>query len=128
VQLPPSLEFDAAIAAEFFTLIRRESRRTSCANRAMASWFAPSVDALLRDLQSAGRAADPPIVDAAAQASGDCGLVYYRLHGSPRMYIRRTRGRYLNSLHEQLRTHAASGSSVWCIFDNTADHAPGTMP
>jgi uncharacterized protein YecE (DUF72 family) len=123
VQLPPSLEFDAAIAAEFFTLIRRESPANIVCEPRHASWFAPSVDALLRDLSIGRAAADPPIVDAAAQASGGCGLVYYRLHGSPRMYYSPYSSRYLNSLHEQLQTHAASGSSVWCIFDNTADHA-----
>lgn len=62
-------------------------------------------------------AADPAPVPAAADPAGWPDPIYYRLHGSPRMY-------YSGYEDERLAQMAASISprsgEVWCMFDNTA--------
>ncbi|MEO7726399.1 MAG: DUF72 domain-containing protein, partial [Burkholderiales bacterium] len=47
-------------------------------------------------------------------------VVYFRLHGSPRMYHSSYTASYLKRLGAKMKKIAASGRSVWCIFDNTA--------
>jgi uncharacterized protein YecE (DUF72 family) len=46
-------------------------------------------------------------------------LVYYRLHGSPRVYYSAYTSEYLDGLGQTLR-RAAATVPAWCIFDNTA--------
>jgi uncharacterized protein YecE (DUF72 family) len=48
--------------------------------------------------------------------------VYYRLHGSPRVYYSDYPPEYLDALAEKL-ARAAAGAEVWCVFDNTAEGA-----
>jgi hypothetical protein len=54
-----------------------------------------------------------------ASPGGTGGLVYYRLHGSPRMYYSTYDDAYLDKLAKELVT-AAAVRPTWCIFDNTA--------
>ena len=67
-------------------------------------------------------AADPAVVPAAAEPGGWDGLVYYRLHGSPKVYYSAYPDEYLEALAKTL-TRAAKSAEVWCIFDNTAAFA-----
>ena len=67
-------------------------------------------------------AADPAVVPAAAEPGGWDGMVYYRLHGSPKVYYSSYRDEYLETLAMTL-TRAAKAAAVWCIFDNTAAFA-----
>jgi uncharacterized protein YecE (DUF72 family) len=62
------------------------------------------------------------VVPAAAEPGGWGGLVYYRLHGSPKIYYSAYTDEYLESLGKTL-TQAARSAEVWCIFDNTAAFA-----
>ena len=64
-------------------------------------------------------AADPAVVPAAAEPGGWDGLVYYRLHGSPKMYYSAYPDEYLEALAKTLSGPRKS-ADVWCIFDNTA--------
>ena len=57
---------------------------------------------------------------AAAEPGGWPGVVYYRLHGSPRMYYSSYSPEFLRSLAERLTMYARPENPVWCIFDNTA--------
>ena len=50
------------------------------------------------------------------------GLVYYRLHGSPKVYYSSYPDGYLEALAKTL-VRAAKSADVWCIFDNTAAFA-----
>ncbi len=65
-------------------------------------------------------AADPALVPAAAAPGAWPGIVYYRLHGSPRMYFSSYSDAYLKALAARLGALARSKAPVWCIFDNTA--------
>jgi uncharacterized protein YecE (DUF72 family) len=45
--------------------------------------------------------------------------VYYRLHGSPRIYYSSYQDDYLESLAGRLRQFRRRRVPTWCIFDNT---------
>ena len=67
-------------------------------------------------------AADPAVVPEAAGPGGWDGLIYYRLHGSPKVYFSAYPDEYLEALARSL-AQAAKSAEVWCIFDNTAAFA-----
>jgi uncharacterized protein YecE (DUF72 family) len=109
VQLPPSLAFDAPVA------VALEPRH--------ASWFTPDVHAWLAGHRIARVLADP-VRHAPGQSPGGWpGLVYLRLHGSPRVYYSSYETQVLQALAVRLREAADAGADVWCIFDNTAGQA-----
>lgn len=121
VQLPPSLTFDPAVAADFFATLTRTIPAAAVCEPRHLSWFTPEADALLAQHRVARVAADPALCDDAARPGGWTGLAYYRLHGSPQIY----RSPYSD---EQVRTLAAqiaqsSAAESWVIFDNTASGA-----
>jgi len=47
-------------------------------------------------------------------------LVYYRLHGSPRVYWSDYPPDYLEQLSGELIAASEGAADVWCVFDNTA--------
>ena len=51
---------------------------------------------------------------------GFAETVYYRWHGSPRMYYSAYSEAQLAALAQQMRAHAGE---VWVVFDNTASGA-----
>jgi uncharacterized protein YecE (DUF72 family) len=115
VQLPPSLAFDTRLAISFFTMLRdRHTGEVACEPR-HPSWFTPAVSTLLADFQIARVAADPARVPEAAIPGGWPGLVYYRLHGSPRTYYSSYSDEFLRTLATKL-----TAPNTWVIFDNTA--------
>lgn len=127
VQLPPSLAFDGAVAQDFLSLLReRCSGQVVCEPR-HPSWFAPEAEQLLLRFQVARVAADPaPVTSCAAQAAVPGGwshLVYYRLHGTPRIYYSAYNSDFLEALGASLQELAARSVPTWCIFDNTAEGA-----
>ena len=120
VQLPPSLAYDAATAAAFFTTLRMRYAGPAVVEPRHPSWFADVVDRVL-DAHRVGRvAADPARVPAAGEPGGWPGTVYFRLHGSPRIYYSAYDEPYLDALAGRLRAAAGRADAVWCIFDNTA--------
>lgn len=120
VQLPPSLRFDAAVADGFFAeLQERIAAPVACEPR-HASWFAPEMDAWLAARRIARVAADPANVAGAGESGGWGGLVYYRWHGSPRIYYSDYDAAALAALRARLAGAVAAGAAAWAIFDNTA--------
>jgi uncharacterized protein YecE (DUF72 family) len=119
VQLPPSLAFDAGTVAAFFSTMRRRYDGLVACEPRHASWFAPEGDRLLADRAVARVAADPAVVPNAAEPGGWDGLVYYRLHGSQKIYYSEYSDAYLAELSDRIARSAAS-APTWCIFDNTA--------
>ena len=87
------------------------------------SWFDGLADALLADWQVARVLADPVVHAAGQLPGGFTGLVYARLHGSPRMYYSAYDPAALDALKVRLEQAAHAGAGVWCIFDNTAEGA-----
>ena len=145
VQLPPSLEFDSRVARTFFDLIRQLHAGAVVCEPRHASWFTPRANNLLIEHHIGRVAADPAGLHAASEPGGWLGpasfriskagstavhaehdsnteiptAVYYRLHGSPRMY-------WSIYTPDQIERWARGllvlprGSHTWCIFDNTA--------
>jgi uncharacterized protein YecE (DUF72 family) len=117
IQLPPSLEFDVALAKTFLGEFRRQFEGDAVIEPRHPSWFGCDAERLLFAHRLARVAADPARCPGAAAAGGWTGLRYWRLHGSPRMY-------YTPYGEERLRCMAAGLlPGDWCIFDNTASGA-----
>lgn len=122
VQLPPSFAFPGASAETFLARVAARFGSVAIEPR-HPSWFEREVDALLGQLRIARVAADPAPVAAAAIPGGWDGLVYLRLHGSPRIY----RSDYdAAAIANHAARVAAARGAVWVIYDNTAGgHALG---
>ena len=123
VQLPPSLAFDPATATSFLTALRQRHAGGVALEPRHASWFTAAADGLLKVMKVARVLADPVLFDAAGQPGGHPGLLYVRLHGSPKMYYSAYAPDVLDALAVRLALAAASDASAWCIFDNTASGA-----
>ena len=117
VQLPPTLAYDAAVAAEFFGDLRRRTKTAIACEPRHASWFTPTADAALKKWHVARVAADPPRDQTDGAPGGWQGLRYWRLHGSPRIYYSDYNAAALKTLSGKLTR------GDWCIFDNTAAFA-----
>lgn len=85
-----------------------------------ASWFNPAVDDLLKDYRVARVAADPACVPVAVHPGGCTDQVYFRWHGSPRIYYSNYDREALSIIASRVEERAAAGRDAWCIFDNTA--------
>ena len=120
VQLPPSFAFDAATADAFLAALRARHAGPVAVEPRHASWFDAEAGGLLTAWHVARVAADPARVPAAAEPGGWPNTVYYRLHGSPRMYYSAYDAAFLDWLEARL---LAAGAGAWCIFDNTANGA-----
>lgn len=130
VQLPPSLVFHRRHASGFFDLLRELHPGPVVCEPRHASWFEPEAHGLMRRLQIARAAADPAGVPGASAPGGWLGpddrgagaTVYYRWHGSPRMYWSAYDADQLVRWAAQVRRWPAD-ADVWCVFDNTASGA-----
>ncbi len=122
VQLPPSLAFEPRVARTFFALVRSRYGGPIVCEPRHETWFSATADALLVRHKVARVAADPPLAPGAGLPGGWKGLVYYRLHGSPRKYWSRYDHAYIARLATALRAVPAS-IDAWCVFDNTASGA-----
>lgn len=120
VQLPPTLQFDRETVTRFFDGLQALSPAPLACEPRHASWFGGEADALLASLRVARVAADPPPAAGADVPGGWDGLVYYRMHGSPRMYWSEYGESALEDLAGRLEDETARGAETWCIFDNTA--------
>lgn len=119
VQLPPGLAFDAAVAEPFFAALRGRFDGDVVVESRHPSWFQATAERLMVNSRLSRVAADPAVVDAAGLPGGWGGLVYYRLHGSPKKYYSDYPAEYLAALAAKLAA-AARSAPVWCVFDNTA--------
>ena len=120
IQLPPSLEYDASLAGAFFELFRALHDGPLAIEPRNPGWFTPDAAQLLANYDVARVAADPARVPSAAIGGGSADLVYFRLHGSPRIYWSRYEDDFLDELSLRISSVARQARAVWCIFDNTA--------
>jgi uncharacterized protein YecE (DUF72 family) len=126
VQLPPSLEFAADTAGDFFDMVRQRTRSRLVCEPRHPSWFDAPADAFLRELEVASVAADPAPTPAASVPAGWPGVAYFRWHGAARVYYSDYEPEALARISRQVKAAASTGAEVWCIFDNTAaSHALG---
>jgi uncharacterized protein YecE (DUF72 family) len=122
VQLPGSHAFDARVAARFFDLLRSLYDGAVVCEPRHASWLTPRANQLLVRYQVARVAADPARAAGFEHPGGWPGLVYYRLHGSPRTYWSRYDTAFIEAVAAALGALPPS-VDAWCMFDNTASGA-----
>jgi len=123
VQLPPSLVFDADIAAAFFGQLQSLLPSQVACELRHPSWFADEAEALLVEQRIARVAADPAPVAAAAKPGGWDGLAYFRLHGSPRIYWSAYDDAAVEEHKEAVCRVTSHAGETWVIYDNTASGA-----
>lgn len=119
VQLPLSLDFEAASISRFFNALRDAFQGSVACEPRHASWFCSEADELLSDWKSARVAADPAVVPAAARPAGFSGLTYIRLHGSPARYRSSYDRGALRALSVQALAAVQARSECCIIFNNT---------
>ncbi len=120
IQLPPSFRFDRSVVGRFLKTLRHRFDGPCVVEPRHATWFDANANELLAEFDIGRVAADPAVVPAAARPGGAEKLVYYRLHGSPKIYYSDYGRDYLKTLAGQLRKAGKNAQDVWCIFDNTA--------
>jgi uncharacterized protein YecE (DUF72 family) len=118
LQMPPSLGFDAQIAAAFLAALRQRTGSAIACEPRHPSWFGDEADACLAEHRVARVAADPPLAPGGGRPGGWPGLRYHRLHGAPRVYYSAYDEQRLDALAHSIR--AEPEGRTWCIFDNTA--------
>jgi uncharacterized protein YecE (DUF72 family) len=123
VQLPPSLAFEEPTVSRFLGALRRRHQGLVALEPRHPSWFVPHAERLLARFRTARVLADPVLHDDAAAPGGWPGLVYLRLHGSPRRYWSSYADAVLQQLAQRLRRAREEGAQCWCVFDNTASGA-----
>lgn len=119
VQLPPSFAFDARVAGRFFALVRSLYAGPLVCEPRHATWLGAG-EALLARYHVARVGADPEPAPGAGAPGGWPGLIYLRLHGSPRKYWSSYTGSALDAAAGTLRE---ASCDAWCVFDNTASGA-----
>lgn len=120
VQTPASLAFEARVATRFFASLTAASPCQIACEPRHPSWFSPRAEAVLSRYGVSRVAADPARPAGADEPGGARKLIYYRLHGSPRMYYSAYSTEFLRQLSVKLRALSGSSTEVWCVFDNTA--------
>ncbi|MEO5671460.1 MAG: DUF72 domain-containing protein [Ramlibacter sp.] len=123
VQLPPSLSFDRGTVATFLEALRSRWAGATAVEPRHATWFDPEVDACLAGFRVARVLADPVLHAPGAQPGGWQALTYLRLHGSPRMYYSAYAPDLICAVGKRIAMAVQGGSTVWCVFDNTASGA-----
>jgi uncharacterized protein YecE (DUF72 family) len=123
LQLPPKLVLEKRVAGRFFRALRQRIDVPVACEPRHASWFAPKVGDWLAEHRIARVAADPAPVEGAGESGGWSGLVYYRWHGSPRIYYSDYDDVALEALGTRLAAARRNDVPTWCIFDNTASGA-----
>ncbi|RKG53509.1 DUF72 domain-containing protein [Corallococcus sp. AB011P] len=121
VQLPPSLQHEHETAHAFFQSLRERTAVDVVCEPRHRTWFTDEARQVLDDARIRYVRADPPAVS--APQPPDAEVVYYRLHGSPKMYYSEYSQAFLEALAVEIAGHEQSGRRVWCIFDNTAEGA-----
>ena len=127
VQLPPSLAFESRPVRAFFGLLAERCDAAVVCEPRHASWLTPSADRVLVASRVSRAAADPGRWPEALRPGGWLGpegdgrgaVLYYRWHGTPRMYWSRYEPQWLHDRAEELKRWP-SGADRWCVFDNTA--------
>lgn len=117
VQLPPSLRFEADVAAAFFSALRQRFGGMLACEARHPSWFETGATELLAQQTITRVRADPPAGQPGPHVP-TTEAAYVRLHGSPRIYYSDYPADYLAALANELAARAPANS--WCIFDNTA--------
>lgn len=120
VQLPPSLEYDARVAANFFGILRRRWQGEVACEPRHASWFTETIVDLWHRHQITRVGADPSPCPGGEHSGGAATLRYWRLHGSPKIYYSPYDDSALRAIASRVVEDTPQTTPCWVIFDNTA--------
>ena len=118
LQLPPSLELDIVTARNFFSQLRDSTNAKIVCEPRHRSWFTEQGAQIMRDAGVSCVWADPAPI-ATVKPVSTPGMLYMRLHGSPRIYYSSYETPFLEEVSRIIDTVSVN-TEVWCIFDNTA--------
>jgi uncharacterized protein YecE (DUF72 family) len=116
LQLPPKFVFDARRVGRFLERLRHAHAGGIACEPRHATWTSAAAVRLLESFSVARVAADPPRADGLSEPAAWGGLIYYRMHGSPRAYFSPYSADRIADLADRL---ARCDVPAWCIFDNT---------
>ena len=117
VQLAPSHEFHLRQIERFLSLLRTRYAGPVVCEPRHPTWLSQTADQLLVEFLVSRVAADPARAPGFERPGGCTGFVYYRWHGSPRMYWSAYSSDALEHHAQRLRM---AGVETWTVFDNTA--------
>ena len=120
VQLPGRFEFDAPLARAFFRMLRTLHDGDVVCEPRHPTWFHEEATALLVKHRIGRVAADPPKGHTTCAPGGWPGVVYFRLHGSPRTYFTPYEQPFLMAIAQRVVVHDVP---TWVVFDNTGSGA-----
>lgn len=122
IQLPASFEFDARLVERFLSSVAECTAAPLVFEPRHLSWFSDEATRLLVERDVARAAADPACCPAAALPLPASRVVYFRWHGSPRMYFSAYLPEALAELGASVLAARQSGGvrrDVYCFLDNT---------
>ena len=122
IQLPASFEFDARLVESFLGLLAGSTSAPLVFEPRHPSWFDDEATRLLVERDVARAAADPACCPAAALPLPASRVVYFRWHGSPRMYFSAYLPEAVAELGAAVLAARQSGGvrrDVYCFLDNT---------
>jgi uncharacterized protein YecE (DUF72 family) len=123
IQLPASFEFEARLVERFISQLAGSTAAPLVFEPRHPSWFTDEATRLLVERDVARAAADPACCPAAAQPLPASRVVYFRWHGSPRMYFSAYLPERVAELGTSVLAARQSGGvrrDVYCFLDNTA--------
>lgn len=120
LQLPPSHAFESRRVGRFLALLRTLFDGDVVCEPRHATWMSAAATKMLVEARVARVAADPPRAPGLEAPGGWPGMVYFRWHGSPRLYFSAYSVEQLDELAVKLSGNAVN---AWCIFDNTGSGA-----
>lgn len=122
LQLPPSLAFTPHVE-DFLRELRSEYSAPLAIEPRHPTWAQGEVEQLLKHLNIARVAADPPLITERVLAAGDRAVSYYRLHGNPQMYRSVYSDERLQQLADTIISQGQEGGRTFVFFDNTMSGA-----
>ncbi len=118
--MPPSLSFEQKIAERFFTYLKKVCPVQIVLEGRHATWASEKARFLISDLDISYVIADPPIYPIQNQYQQN--FIYFRFHGSPKIYRSLYTQSQLRKWIEHLQTSGPRiQKPVWSISGNTAE-------
>ncbi len=112
LQFPAGQNFHAERMDKFYEAIRAVHEGPVVLEARNLTWMFRDAIKLMKKYRISKVTADPE----KCPGEFENEIEYYRLHGSPEMYISDYSPAYIDNLVEEMKIHT---KDVWCIFDNT---------
>lgn len=120
IQLPASLKFSRHLADHFFNELRHFYGGEVVLEPRNETWVSSEAANLLTSYSINKVLADPEPCRMPRNLRKQVEFIsYFRLHGTPEMYKSSYSPEVIDRIAQQISKISSSGSTVWCIFDNS---------